>query len=123
MADEKSEGIEHWRSKAPEQDTVSMLQNMRGNLIVDGFVQGTQLHLWLTQANYNAHCVQHMEFIWKPCQKVNMMCISLYLLEVSNQMLMADNVNKVIPGTDIMNINGFVVDLIENVLRVGPKRR
>ena len=47
------------------------------------------------------------------------MCVRLGLLEFSHQMLVADIVDGVILGTDIMNAYGFVVDLRENVLRVG----
>ena len=41
------------------------------------------------------------------------------LLEFSYQMLVADIVDKVILGSDITNAYGFIVDLKENVRRVG----
>ena len=37
-------------------------------------------------------------------------------------MLIADIVDEVILGTDIMNAYGFVVDLRENVLKVGQEK-
>ena len=37
-------------------------------------------------------------------------------------MLVADIVDEVILGTDIMNAYGFVVDLRENVLKVGQEK-
>ena len=45
--------------------------------------------------------------------------IRLGLLEFKHKMLVADIVNEVILGTDIMNGYGFVVDLKENALMVG----
>ena len=48
--------------------------------------------------------------------------VRLGLLEFSYQMLVADIVDEVILGTDIMNASGFVMDLRENVLKVGQKK-
>ena len=48
--------------------------------------------------------------------------VRLGLLEFSHQMLVADIVDEVIFGTDIMNAYRFVVDLRENVLRVGQEK-
>ena len=45
--------------------------------------------------------------------------VCLDLLKFSHQMLVADIVDEVILGTDIMIAYGFAVDLRENVLRVG----
>ena len=47
--------------------------------------------------------------------------VRLGLLEFSHQMIVADIVDKVILGTDIMNAYGFVVDLRENFLKVGQE--
>ena len=47
--------------------------------------------------------------------------VRLGLLEFSHQILVADTVDEVILGTDIMNTYGFVVDLRKNVLRVGQE--
>ena len=48
--------------------------------------------------------------------------VRLGLLEFILQTLVADIVDEVILGTDIMNAYGFVVDLRENVLRVGQEK-
>ena len=48
--------------------------------------------------------------------------LSLGLLEFSHQILVADIVDEVILGTDIMNAYGFVVHLRENVLKVGEEK-
>ena len=47
--------------------------------------------------------------------------VRLGLLEFSHQMLVADIVDEVILGTDIIAY-GFVVDLRENVLKVGQEK-
>ena len=48
--------------------------------------------------------------------------VRLGLLEFRHQMFVADNVDEVILGTDIMTDYGFVVDLRENVLTVGQEK-
>ena len=48
--------------------------------------------------------------------------VRLGLLEFSHQMLVADIVDEVILGTNIMNAYGFVVGLRENVLKVGQEK-
>ena len=48
--------------------------------------------------------------------------VRLGLLEFNHQMLVADIVDEVILGTDIMNAYGFVVDLRENILKVGQEK-
>ena len=48
--------------------------------------------------------------------------VRLCLLEFSHQMLVADIVDEVILGTDIMNAYGFVVDSRENVLKFGQEK-
>ena len=48
--------------------------------------------------------------------------VRLGLLQFSHQMLVANIVDEVILGTDIMNAYGFVVDLREHVLKVGWQR-
>ena len=48
--------------------------------------------------------------------------VRLGFLEFSHQMLVADIVDEVILGTDTMNAYGFVVDLRENVLKVGQEK-
>ena len=54
--------------------------------------------------------------------KVDVRRVRLGLLEFSHQMLVADIVDEVILGTDIMNAYGFIVDLRENVLKVGQEK-
>ena len=48
--------------------------------------------------------------------------VRMGLLEFSHQMLVTDIVDEVILGTDIMNACGFIVNLRENVLRVGQEK-
>ena len=48
--------------------------------------------------------------------------VRLCLLEFSHQRLVADIVGEMILGTDIMNDYGLVVDLRENVLKVGQEK-
>ena len=49
-------------------------------------------------------------------------CVHLGLLEINHEMLVADIVDEVILCKDIMNAYGFVVDLGENVLKVGQEK-
>ena len=46
----------------------------------------------------------------------------LCLHEFSHQIFIADIIDEVILGTDIMNAYGFIVDLRENVLRIGQEK-
>ena len=48
--------------------------------------------------------------------------ICLGLLEFSHQMLVAEINDEVILGMKIMNAYGFIVDLRENVLRIGQEK-
>ena len=56
------------------------------------------------------------------CIRDSVRRVLLGLLEFSHQMLVADIVDEVILGTDIMNAYGFVVDLKENVLSIGQEK-
>ena len=56
------------------------------------------------------------------CIRDRDICVHLGLLEFSLQMLVADIVNEIILGTDIMDSYGFFVDLRGNILRFGQEK-
>ena len=57
-----------------------------------------------------------------PVEVLGKVHVRLGLLGFGHQMLVPDIVDEVILGTDIMSAYGFVLDLRENVLKVGQEK-
>ena len=109
-----------------------------GNLIVNGYAEGKPTSftadMGATVSIMRPDLVSNLQSLISSCTiqtvtgspvkilgKVDVR-VRLGLLKFSHQMLVADIVDDVILGTDIMNAYGFIVDLREDVLKVGQDK-